>query len=139
MENLVSPKGKVQLEYQQFSSVLPKDCGPHLTGDCYVYGKGINIKIRHIGYPAVWSTNGNYLAVPKWTKRIKQLLVILDLHQKEFRCSKKEFDVLTLKSFHKNCIKGIEEEFDSGNSRKIILDINTLDYKIEKIRPGGNF
>jgi len=74
----------------------------------------------------VWSENSQYLAVPQWTKKRNQRLLIISISRRSARYASGEYRALQLESFTGNVIKGIDSPFHMP--KKIEIDISKINW-----------
>lgn len=57
---------------------------------------------------AVWSSDSRYLAIPRWTRRRKQRLLVIDVERGVFGYALGNYDVLELQTFDNELIEGVD-------------------------------
>lgn len=96
-----------------FTNVREFAMGSPLAGNGIIIINGKRYSVNHsCGGPAVWSTSGEFVALPIWTKSffkgMHQLLGIIDTKSVQMIIFAKPFRVLQLQSFSNNIICGID-------------------------------
>ena len=108
---LISLDGKNRLKYSELGEIA---MGAPLGGYCHwIDENGQETKLKKwFGGPAIWSSDGNKVAIPTWSRKLLkgtvQQITILDLTTRELTRYQKTFDVLDLRTFDKNIICGYD-------------------------------
>jgi hypothetical protein len=76
---------------------------------------------------AVWSDDSKFLAVPQWTERMLQRLLVISIEQKTVGYAPDIFSVLELDSFSRGKIKGIDSPIHKP--REIEIDLSEVQWK----------
>jgi hypothetical protein len=129
-KQLKSTENDFKLEYANLNEIA---MGAPLGGQVFLSSKNDKVLIDNwCGGLPVWETEGQKVAIPKWTrtfwKGIRQQLLILDLTNMELTLFKRKFDVLDLRSFDKNKIYG----YNSPKHKPQIVDFNIDQARIER-------
>ncbi len=117
--NLTSPDGIFRAEITDAGEIA---MGAPTSGTLVINDE---FKLNNCNPSAVWSTNSQYLAIPQWTDKKMQKLVVIDTKSGKLTISKKTFNVLVLNSFNNNIISGI----DSPNTKneEFTIDFTRMD------------
>jgi hypothetical protein len=109
--------------------------GAPIGGQCFLEtDAGQKIKIHNwCGGPPAWETDGQLLAIPIWTRKIfkgtVQQIGVVDTKKRELKIFSEIFNVLDLRSFHKNIIYG----YDSPIHKTKTIAFDLEKGKIESI------
>ena len=76
---------------------------------------------------AVWSDDSKFLAVPQWTERMMQRLLVISIEQKTVGYAPDIFSVLELHSFSRGKIKAIDSPI--YKPREIEIDLSEIQWK----------
>lgn len=76
---------------------------------------------------AVWSDDSKFLAVPQWTERNMQRLLVISIEQASVGYAPDIFRVLELHSFSEGKIKGIDSPIHKP--RKIEIDLSQIQWQ----------
>ena len=123
---------KAILEYSNLNEI---GMGGPLSGICNLkINKKVEILIaKNCGGPAIWTRNGQKVAIPIWDKAFFggtfQRIGLVDLKKQTLTKYKKKFRVLDLRSFSRNYIKG----YDSPINRMKSVEFDYINEPIEKI------
>jgi len=120
------------LEYSNLNEI---GMGGPLSGICNLkINQTVEVLIAgNYGGPAIWTRNGQKLAIPIWNKAFFsgafQRIGLVDIKKHTLSIYKKKFRVLDLRSFSANNIKG----FDSPINRMKIVEFDYTNEPIEKV------
>ena len=123
---------KAILEYSNLNEIA---MGGPLSGICNLkINETVKVFIaENCGGPAIWTRNGQKLAIPIWDKALFsgafQRIGLVDLKKQTLSTYKKKFRVLDLRSFSANNIIG----FDSPINRMKIVEFDYTNEPIEKV------
>ena len=117
--NLMSPDGIFRAEIADAGEIA---MGAPTSGTLVINNE---IKISSCNPSAVWSSNSRYLAIPQWTDKKMQKLIVIDAKTGKLTISNKTFNVLVLNRFEDNIINGI----DSPNTKneEFTIDFTKMD------------
>jgi hypothetical protein len=109
--------------------------GAPIGGECFLETKDKQkIKIHDwCGGPPAWETDGQFVAIPIWTRKalkgIVQQIGVVDTKRRELRIFAQTFRVLDLRSFNKGVVYG----YDSPIHMTSTLIFDTQKEKIDKV------
>jgi hypothetical protein len=76
---------------------------------------------------AVWSDDSKFLAVPQWTVKNRQRLLVISIEQASVGYAPDIYSVLELRSFSRGKIKGIDSPV--YKPREIEIDLSEIQWK----------
>jgi len=120
------------LEYSNLNEIA---MGAPIGGYCELRKYGLNKILidRWCGGQAIWDTNGVKVAIPIWNKSFfkgtYQRIGIVDIEKLTLTKFKRKFNVLDLRSFNQNLIKG----FDSPIHKTKLVEFNIEKEQVEQI------
>jgi hypothetical protein len=116
--DLPSPNGKLRAE---ISSAHEIAMGAPMWGKLKISS---GLELDRCNPSIVWSDDSKYLAIPAWTSRRNQNLVIVEVESGTIYRTKEEFRVLELKSFKDGIIEGVDSPLYQPKEIRIsLLDI----------------
>jgi hypothetical protein len=127
-----SPDNFHKLVYYNLNEIA---MGAPIGGECYLENNDKQkIKIHDwCGGPPAWETDGQFVAIPIWTRNILkgtvQQIGVVDLKRRELKIFKQTFRVLDLRSFDKEIIYG----YDSPIHKTTALTFDIRKEKIDKV------
>ncbi len=130
--NRIDGKNKASLKYSNLNEI---GMGAPIGGLCQLEKSGVNNIVidKLCGGPAIWNENGLEVAIPIWDKSFFkgtfQRIGIVNLEKLTLTKFKKKFNILDLRTFNKNQIKG----FDSPINRTKPVEFDIEKQPIERI------
>ena len=115
---LVSPDGRFVAEVVDLNEVA---MGAPTRGTLRVSNGLIR---ESCGPSVVWSVDSEYLAVPQWTSRRDQRLVVLSMSRREARYAPGEYRVLELAGFEGGVVRGVDSPIHMP--RPVEVDVERL-------------